>query len=50
MTLKDRDILETLEEYEGQHTNFIGNKHEDEESLDKAIHEFFIKEASELLM
>lgn len=35
---------QTLEEYEGQHTNFIGNIHEDEDSLDKAIHDFLLSE------
>ena len=44
MTLEVKDMMKTLEEYEGQHTNFIGNRHEDDESLDKVIHDFLIKE------
>lgn len=33
---------ETLEEYESLHTNFIGNHHEDEDTLDKCMHDFLI--------
>ncbi|WP_240840102.1 hypothetical protein [Acidaminobacter sp. JC074] len=50
MTLEVKDMMKTLEEYEGQHTNFIGNRHEDDESLDKVIHDFLIKEAKKQLM
>ena len=35
----------TLEEYETLHTNFIGNQHEEEGTLDKAFHEFLIHES-----
>ncbi len=40
---------ETLEEYEGLHTNFVGNKHEEEETLDKAIHDFLITESENVI-
>lgn len=40
---------ETLEEYESLHTNFVGNQYEDEETLDKAIHEFLISESEKEL-
>jgi hypothetical protein len=40
---------ETLEEYENLHTNFIGNQHEDDDSLDKAFHDFTIRESEKEL-
>ncbi len=40
---------ETLEYYENLHTNFVGNKHEDEATLDKAIHDFLIEESENQL-
>jgi len=40
---------ETLEEYEGLHTNHFGNQHEDDETLDKVMHEFLILESEKEL-
>ncbi|MCK8058457.1 MULTISPECIES: hypothetical protein [unclassified Fusibacter] len=35
----------TLEEYETLHTNFIGNQHEEDGTLDKEFHEFLLHES-----
>lgn len=40
---------ETPEEYEGYHTNFVGNKYEEEGTLDKAMHDFFVQESEKEL-
>ena len=40
---------ETLEEYEGLHTNHFGNQHEDSETLEKAIHDYLLEEVEEEL-
>ncbi|WP_430884984.1 hypothetical protein [Fusibacter sp. JL216-2] len=40
---------ETLEEYETLHTNFIGNHHEDEDTLDKYMHDFLIESSEKEL-
>ncbi|MBI9010920.1 MAG: hypothetical protein JEZ08_01720 [Clostridiales bacterium] len=51
MTYRDEHIMdETIEEFEGQHTNFIGNTHRDEASLDKALHDLLLKEVSNELV
>lgn len=39
---------ETLIEYEMLHTNFIGNHHEDDDSLEKAFHDFTITEVENI--
>ncbi len=36
---------ETNEEYEGLHTNYFGNHHEDDKTLEKAMHDFLIIES-----
>ncbi len=33
----------TMEEYEAAHTNYFGNQHEDENSLETALHQHFQK-------
>jgi len=41
-TYQDQHVTEkTNEEYEGQHTNYFGTSHVDEDSLEEALNDFF---------
>jgi len=40
---------ESLVEYEELHTNFVGNRHIEEDTLDQALNDFFISESEKEL-
>lgn len=43
MTTYQKNMTEekTMEEYEAAHTNYFGNSHLDEDSLEEALNDFF---------
>jgi len=40
---------ETHEEYEGLHTNHFGNQHEDDETLEKVLHDYLLDEVKQAI-